>query len=332
MDRNGIASTRRRLMVLGGTAACIGPFARSAAAKGLPQGPLRIYVGYATGGGTDVLVRVIAEKLREQVQANIVIENRAGADGTLAVAAMKTVPTDGSVVLFAPTASTTDQVVTRKALPFDLDRDVMPITLAGTVSNVFAVSAKIGVSTLSEYTEWLKRNPDKQVFGTAAMGSRTHVFGAELGQAIGIPLQPIPYKGTGPMLTDIVGGHVPAGSGGLTSFLQHHRSGHVRILADSSEKRSVVAPDLPSIGELGHPKLAQEGFYAFYAPARTDPAVIEAWGVALRAVLAMPDLQKRLAELGLAARTSSPAEVSERQVRTIETYRQSLAAIGWKGE
>lgn len=301
-------------------------------AQGVPGGTLRIVIGYAPGGGTDVIVRQMADKLKDRLNANVLIENRPGASGMLAPVAMKTAPADGSVILFTPGVSTVEQKVTKKTIPFDLDHDLLPITLAGTVPTVYVVSAAIGVKTLAEYTAWIKANPKQANFGTAAMGSNTHFFGVELGQAIGQPLQPVAYKGTGPLLTDIMAGHVPAGCGGLTSFLQHHRSGKVNILAVSSPKRSGAAPDLPTVADLGYPKLASEGFYAFYAPARTPAAMIEMLNREIRAVIEAPEMRQKLLGLGLEAQTSTPAELRDYQNKAIVSFTASMKAAGIEPE
>jgi tripartite-type tricarboxylate transporter receptor subunit TctC len=298
--------TRRRVMVSagGGLSMLALGLPGRAVSQTVPGGTLRIVIGYAPGGGTDVIVRQMADKLKDRINANVLIENRPGASGMLAPVAMKTAPADGSVILFTPGVSTVEQKVTKKSIPFDLDQDLVPVTLAGTVPTVYVVSAAIGVKTLAEYTAWLKANPKLASFGTAAMGSNTHFFGVELGQAIGQPLQPVAYKGTGPLLTDIMAAHVPAGCGGLTSFLQHHRSGKVNILAVSSPKRSNAAPDLPTVADLGFPKLASEGFYAFYAPARTPAPVIDMLNREIRAVLEAPDMRQKLLGLGLESASS----------------------------
>ncbi len=326
------SSNRRKLLGAAGAAACIAPVRRAMAATPLPQAPLRIFVGYPVGGGSDVLLRVIVERLKERLNRNVLIENRAGASGVLAGAAMKTAPTDGSTILFAPSSATVAQMLTRKNMPFDLEKDLAPITLAGTVSAIFVVSSQIGVSTLAEDKEWLQTNPDKRDFGTAAMGSSTHFFGVELGQALGFKLDPVAYKGTGPLLTDLVGGHVPAGCGGITSFLQHHRSGSVRILVDSSPKRTAIAPELPSIAEVGHPELANEGFYAFYAPAKVEPGLIATWNTALRAVIEQPDIRQRLAEIGMVAATSTPEGLFTYQRGNIEAFAKSMKNVGYEPE
>jgi tripartite-type tricarboxylate transporter receptor subunit TctC len=325
---------RRRVLASlgGGLSALVTGLPGAASGQSVPGGNLRIVIGYAPGGGTDIMARHLADKLKDRLNVNVLIENRPGASGMLAPVAMKTAPSDGSVILFTPGVSTVEQKVTKKTIPFDLDHDIVPITLAGTVPTVYVVSSAIGVKTLAEYTVWLKANPKLASFGTAAMGSNTHFFGVELGQAIGQPLQPVAYKGTGPLLTDIMAGHVPAGCGGLTSFLQHHRSGKVNILAVSSPKRSGAAPDLPTVADLGYPKLASEGFYAFYAPARTPTPVIDMLNREIRAVLLSPEMRQKLLDLGLEVQTSTPAELREYQDKAIASFTVSMKAAGVEPE
>ena len=323
--------TRRRVLMGAGTAAWA-LATGSARAQALPAGPLKLLVGYAPGGGTDVIARIIADKLRERVGANVLIENRPGASGMMAAVALKSAPADGSVIMLAPSVSTVQQKVTRKTMPFDLERDLAPITLAGTVATVYVVSATTGVTSLAEYVQWLKKNPQKSNFGTAAMGSTTHFFGVEIGQAVGIPLDAVAYKGTGPLMTDLIAGHIPAGCGGLTSFLQHHQAGKVRILAISTARRAGAAPELPTIGELGYPALTSEGFYGFYAPARTGAAQIDAWNRVLRSALEQPDLRQRLEGLGLDVQTSTPAELIAYQAKSIVSFTASMKAAGFEPE
>ena len=323
---------RRQALLSAGTAAAGALAGQRALAQPLPAGPIRLLVGYAPGGGTDVIARFIADKLRDRLGASVLIENRPGASGMMAAVALKSAPADGSVILLAPSVSTVQQKVTRKTMPFDLDRDLAPITLAGTVATVYVVSATTGVGSLAEYVQWLRKNPQKANFGTAAMGSTTHFFGVEIGQAVGIPLDAVAYKGTGPLMTDLIAGHIPAGCGGLTSFLQHHQAGKVRILAVSTARRAGAAPDLPTIGELGYPTLTSEGFYGFYAPARTGAPQIEAWNKVLRSVLEQPDLRQRLEGLGLDVQTSTPAELIAYQAKSIVSFTASMKAAGFEPE
>lgn len=321
---------RKTLKVAGAATAAL--IAGPSLAQSLPGGTIRMLVGYPAGGGTDVMARIIAEKLKDQTGANVIVENRPGASGVLAGDVLRNSATDGSVIMYAPSAATIAQKVTKKEMPFDLEKDLATITMAGTVSTVFVVSPTIGVDNLAQYVEWLKKNPKRANFGSTAMGSSTHFFGVELGQAIGVPLEPVAYRGAGPLISDLAAGHAPAGCGGLTDFLQHHRGGKLKIIAISAPKRAPGAPDLPTIAELGYPQLSSEGWYGFYAPGKAGPEVIDAWNKALRAVLESKEMRERLVTLGLAVETSTPKEFAERQSRDIVSFRKSMEAAGYEPE
>lgn len=323
---------RRKALALAGGAAAAALVGRPAMSQSLPTGTIRMLVGYPAGGGTDVMGRILAEKLKERTGANVIVENRAGASGTLANETLKNAPADGSVILYAPSAATIAQTVTKKVLPYDLEKDLATVTLAGTVSTVFVVSPTIGVNSLPEYVEWLKKNPKRASFGSTAMGSSTHFFGVELGQAIGIPLEPVAYKGAGPLIADLSAGHAPAGCGGLTDFLTHHRGGKLKILAISAPKRASAAPDLPTISELGYPKLASEGFYGFYLPGKASAGIVNAWNKELRAVLETAEMKQRLVSLGLEVQTSTPKEFADYQSKALVQFASSMKAAGYQPE
>jgi len=310
-----------------GAAAAIG---RPAFAQSIPTGTIRMLVGYPAGGGTDVMGRIIAEKLKERTGANVIVENRAGASGTLANDTLKNAPADGSVILYAPSAATVAQTVTKKQLPYDLEKDLATVTLAGTVSTVFVVSPTIGVNTFAEYVEWLKKNPNRQTFGTTALGSFTHFFGVVAGREIGIPLEPVPYRGAAPLVADLQGGHIAAGCGGLTDFLEHHRAGKVKLIFTSGTKPATAAPDIPTATSLGYPKLQILGWYVFFAPAKLPAPLLDAWGSELKAVLAQPDIQKKLTELGLDVETSTPAEFTQRMGADLARWKTIIDSIGYK--
>ncbi len=225
--------TRRSTLALAGAAAARTARQRCARSRrGLPDKPLKILVGFPAGGGTDVMARFLAEPLKQRTGRNVLIDNKAGASGTIAVETLKNAPPDGTTIAYVPSA-TIVQKLTMESVPFDPLTDIQPITLAGTVQTAFCVSPTIGVNTLPEYIEWLKKNPTRQSFGTTAMGSFTHFFGVMAGREIGIPLEPVPYRGAAPLIADLQGGHIAAGCGGITDFLEHHRAGKVKVIFTS---------------------------------------------------------------------------------------------------
>jgi len=318
-----ISFNRRKALAAAGGAMAVAAAPRHALAQTLPTGTIRVLVGFPAGGGTDVMARIIAEKLKERLGINVLVENRAGASGTLANDTVAKGPADGSVILYAPSAATTAQKATKKSLPYDLDKDLAPITMAGTVATVFVVSPTIGAKTLPEYIEWLKKNPKRQNFGTTAMGSMTHFFGVMLGREIGIPLEPVAYKGSAPLVNDLSAGHAPAGCGGVADFLTHHRAGKLRIIAVGSEKPGEAAPELPTMAQLGYPKLTYEGFWGFYAPSRMSPGLVDAWNRELRLAMDTPEMRQKLLGVGLEPLSSTPAEMATRQ-RNLIAYMTGL--------
>ena len=323
---------RRKALILGGSALAAAAVSGPSLAQSLPTGTIRILVGFPAGGGSDVMARLIAEKLKERTGANIIIDNRPGNSGNLACEMLKNGPADGSVLMFGTSATTVAQRVTRKQLQYDVEKDLVAITLAGTVSVAYVVSATIGVRTLPEYIEWLKKNPRKQNFGTTAMGSMTHFFGVLMGQSIGVPLEPVAYKGAAPLISDLSAGHASAGCGGVSDFLTHHRGDKMRIIAISAPKRVIAAPDLPTIAELGHPKLSYEGFYGFYGPSRMSAGLVAAWNKELRTVLDSPDMRQRLLGVGLETESSTPTELFNRQSNLITYMTAMMKAAGVEPE
>lgn len=319
--------TRRTALTLAGAALAAPAVARADTA--LPDKTLKILVGFPAGGGSDVMARFIAEAIKQRTGRNIIIDNKAGASGTIAGEALKNSPPDGTTICYMPSA-TVVQKLTMASIPFDPQTDIAPITLAGTVQTAFCVSPTLGVSSLKEYIEWLKKNPTRNNFGTTALGSFTHFFGVMAGQAIGIPLEPVPYRGAAPLVADLQGGHVPAGCGGLTDFLEHHRAGKVKIIFTSGARRASSAPDIPTGSELGYPSLNILGWYVFFAPPKTPPALIEAWGTELRAVLKLPEIEKKMTEFGLDVETSTPEQVSRRMAADFKRWKEILDSIGYK--
>jgi len=302
------------------------------AAQSYPSKVIRFIVTYPPGGSSDVMARIIVEKLKEKTGLNVIVDNRPGNSGNLACEMLKNGPADGSMLMFGTSATTVAQRVTRKQLQYDVEKDLVTIGLAGTVSVAWMKRDAIGVKTFPEFVEWLKKNPKHQNFGATAMGSMTHFFGVMLGKELGIPLEPIAYKGAGPLIADVTAGHATAGCGGVSDFLTHHRADKMRIILISSPKRVASAPDLPTIAELGYPKLNYEGFYGFYGPSKMSPALVNAWNREVRAVLELPDPRQRLQGVGLDVQTSTPQELFTRQAN-LTTYMTSLMkAAGYEPE
>ncbi len=300
-----------------------------AQSTGLPEGTVRMLLGFPAGGGTDVMGRIIGEAIRQRTGRSVVIENKVGASGTIAGEALKNAAPDGLTISYIPSA-TIVQKFTLATIPFDPQTDFVPLTLAGTVQTAYCVSPTLGVNTLAEYIAWLKKNPTRHSFGTTALGSFTHFFGVMAGEAIGTPLEPIPYRGAAPLVADLQGGHIAAGCGGVTDFLEHQRAGKLKILFTSGLKPAQAAPELPTATSLGYPKLNILGWYVFFAPAKTPAPIVAAWNRELVAVLESAEVKKRLIDLGLDAETSTPEAAAARIDTDLKRWKGIIDGIGYK--
>lgn len=312
-------------------AALAAPLAASIRAQqtGLPDKPLKIVVGFPTGGGTDVVARLLAEPLKQRTGRNVIIENKAGTSGTIAAADLQNAPADGTTIAYVPSA-TIVQRLTMPGVPFDPLTDLAPITLAGTVQTAFRVSPTIGVGNLKKYVEWLKKNPTRASFGTTALGSFTHFFGVVAGKAAGIPLEPVPHRGAAPLVADLQGDHIAAGCGDLTDVLEHHRTGKVKVIFTSGFKPTASAPEIQTITQLGYPQLSILGWCVFFAPPRTPAPLIDAWGKELKAVLGISESRNRLVGLSLDVGTSTSAQVTERMTADLARWKTIIDSIGYK--
>lgn len=306
--------------------------AAGAGAQGvLPARGVRIAIGYPVGGGTDEMARVIAAALQRRLQRPVAIENRPGSAGTAVGEALKKGPTDGSLLGFMPTATLFGKLTT-KSFPFDPQTDIGPLTLVGTYATAFAVSRKLDVATLDGYGKWLRDTPrpaDRR-FGTTSLQSFSHYFGLMVGKALGQELEAVYLKGASPLVADVEQGKLPAAASGVTSLLQHHRGGRLRILVSSAAKRSRTAPDIPTVVELGYPSLELQNWYAFFGPAGLPPEVAAAWEHELRATIESGDVTGQLTRLGLDVETSSGEECARRLAADLARWQTILDTLGLK--
>ena len=318
----------RRFLLATGAAFAAPSIVRAQA--GIPHKPIRILVGYSSSGGSDSMVHVISGALQSQLSRNITIDYKPGPSGVAAGEVLKKSTPDGSVIAFIPSATMVGKLI-KTNFPFDPLTDLLPLTLAGTYPTSFAVSPKIEVSTLAEYIAWLKAGDATRArFGTTTPDSFTQYFGTMLGREIGVPLEAVPYNGARPLVADLEQGRIPAGTGGITSFLVPQRGGRLRILMTSAAKRSAIAPKVPTATELGFPKLVQTNWYAFFAPPGMQASLVAAWTAELRAVLESREVSEQLVQLGLTVETSTPAEMAARLASDFKEWKATLDLLGVK--
>jgi tripartite-type tricarboxylate transporter receptor subunit TctC len=262
---------------------------------------LRIVVPFPAGGGTDVLARIIADKLRGNYAPAVIVENRAGASGRTGVEAVKSAVADGTTLLFTPDFLMTVYPHSFRKLSYDPLRDFVPIALVARSALGIAAGPALpeAVKTAGDYVAWAKANPAKAFYADTSPGGTPHFAGVMLSQASGVKLTPVHYKGGAPALQDLVGGQVPVSINPLSELLPQLRSGRLRVLAVTSPQRSKFLPDVPTLSESGFPSIAFSSWLGFFAPARTPPDVVKRLANGVADATAWGDAQQAILKLGM---------------------------------
>ena len=293
------------------------------------EAPARILVGFPAGGSFDTIARVLADKLKVELNRPVVVENRAGAGGRIAVDVLKSSPADGSTVMLGPDALRSLYPYTFRKLNYDPARDLVPVATVSEFAFGLAVGSSPKVDTLADYVAWAKRNADRANYGIPARGAPHHFYGIVLGDAIGVKMVDVPFQGSAPMLTALMGGHISASIDVLSSLTEQHRAGKIRVLAVTSPQRDPQLPDVPTFAELGYAGISGVGFNAMYAPAGTPAPVVERWNKALAKVLAMPDVRERLVPMGFTPVGQSAQELAARGDASAKRWAPVIAKSGF---
>jgi tripartite-type tricarboxylate transporter receptor subunit TctC len=324
---------RRHLLGQYASAAMLSAVGLPARAQALENA--KIFVGFAAGGTVDVTARRLADKLRGVYAKNVVVENRTGAGGQLALAALKGSAADGASVVVTPMSMLGIYPATYKKLPYDPVADFIPVSMAVRFDFGFAVGPMVpaGVKTVPEFVAWCKANPKEASFGSPAAGSVPHFIGELFGSAAGIAeFRHVPYRGTQPAIADLMGGQVASVSGPIGEFLQHLPTGKVRLIATSGPVRNRFAPTTPTFVEQGLKDLVYDEWFGMFLPAKTPADVVKRLSDATRAALASPDVIEGLAQMGLEARGTTPDELALLLKKDTERWAPIVKRIGFTAE
>ncbi len=296
--------TGAALLVLGSGAA----WPQTAAAQGYPARPVRILVGFAPGGGTDIMARAVAAKLTESLKQQFIVENRPGANANIAAKLAAEAPADGYTLLFMSVAHIMSKPV-YKNLGYDIERDFTPITVVSQVSNVMAAHPSLPARTVKEVIALARAKPGELTYATSGVASPEHFAGELFKMMTKTNLLPVPYKGGGPIAIDLVAGQVMLSFSTMPPIIPHIRSGRVRAIAVTTEKRAAVLPDVPTIAETV-PGYAMSTWYGAVAPAKTPRDIVVKLSQEMLRALAAPEVKERLASLGADIVASSPEETA----------------------
>lgn len=318
--------SRRALLASAGSTFLALP---AAAQTGLPDRAIRIWVGFSPGGGADVVARAIAPDIQRRLGRPVTVENRPGAAGATMGDSLKKAAPDGATIGLLPSTTLMGRLTSPSTFPFDPLRDLTPLGIVGTYETALVVSPSIGVRTVAEYAQWVKDGPpERRRFGTAAPDTFSQYFAQLIAQQYDLSLDPVPLRGTGPLSADLSQGRLPAGCGGLASFVHQHRGGKLRILTTSGLVRNPVLPDVPTVVELGFPQLQLIDWYAFFAPAGLPPQLVEAWNRALHNAVEAPDTRDQLTQYGVVVGVTKPDECAVRLAADLDRWRTLLDMLG----
>jgi tripartite-type tricarboxylate transporter receptor subunit TctC len=285
--------------------------AASAIAQDYPSRPIKFIVPYPPGGGTDVVARIVNEPLATELGQPIIIDNRGGAAGNLGTDIVAKSPADGYTILFTLSSHTINPKLYEK-LPFDVERDFVPVSLVAMIPQILVVNPSVPITSIKELIAYAKANPGKLNYASVGIGSPAHIAGELFKLKTGVDMVHVPYKGGGPAVVDTIGGQVQLAFVSMPAALQHVKSGRLRAIAVTSAKRSVSAPEIPTIAESGVPDFVVDSWYGALAPAKTPPAVAAKLTAAFAKVLDDPQVKERLLAQGAEAARSSPAEFDRR--------------------
>ncbi|MCC2674312.1 MAG: Uncharacterized protein K0R58_1259 [Ramlibacter sp.] len=305
----------------------------SASAQELIQ-TLRIYVGYPPGGTTDAAARRMADGLRGIYAQNALVDNRPGAAGRIALGELRKASADGSVMVIQPEAVLTlVPIVDPKNATFRV-ADVAPVSSCAVLRHALAVGPMVpaSVKTVKDFLAWAKANPSLANYGTPGSNTPQRFLIAELSRDTGVTLNHIPYKGSAPGVTDMIGGQVAAMCSPIGDSLPHVAGGRLRVLAIASNRRSTLAPDVPTFAEQGFPKLVADETSGAVMPKGTPPEVLQRAAKAIAAVVAQPETAQVLSRLGLEPISATPEQYTRTLNENFARWEDRVKASGFKPE
>jgi tripartite-type tricarboxylate transporter receptor subunit TctC len=280
--------------LLVGIAACCSSFAQN-----YPSKPVRVIVPFAAGGGLDIVLRPLLQKMSESMHQQFVIDVRAGANGIIGTEIGAKAPADGYTLIGATTGSITINPSVYPKLPFDVNRDLVAVSNVGATSFVMVVHPSLNVQNVREFIALAKKHPGELTYGSPGIGGTNHLAAEYFLQQTGTTMVHVPYKGSQPLIADLIGGHVIMGFDSMMATMPQVRAGRLRAMGVAAARRSPVAPEVPTLAEAGGPALVIGSWYGLLAPAGTPREIIAKLNAEITKALAIPELRERYQSTGL---------------------------------
>lgn len=294
----------------------------------LPKGPITLVVPFAAGGATDVVSRLVAQKLGEQIQRTVVVENVGGGGGAIGAAKVARAVPDGNTLLMGTIATHVINPLSMEKLSYDARKDFSPVSLIATVPNVLLVNPSIDAKNVKELIALVKANPGKYSYGSSGVGTPPHLSGELFKSMAGLDMVHVPYKGGGPAMTDLLAGQIPILFDVLSGAASHIRAGSARALAVTTKERVASFPELPTVASAGLSGYETWTWNAIFGPAGMPQPMVDALSQALQAVVAQPEVQARLTELSATPVGSTPQQLDSLVKSEIEKWAAVIQSIG----
>jgi tripartite-type tricarboxylate transporter receptor subunit TctC len=329
MMNKATALTRRGFTLALAATVAAGTLATGpAAAQAFPTKPVTIIVPFAAGGTTDILARVIGEALKKELGQPVVIDNRAGAGGNIGGALAAKATADGHTLFMGTVGTHAINASLYKKMPFDHVKDFAPLTRVAMVPNLLVANPARPYNNVKELIAYAKANPGKVSFGSSGNGSSIHLSGELFNSMAKVDMIHVPYKGSAPAVTDLVGGQIDIMFDNMPSAIQHVRSGRLKALAVTTAKRSPELPNVPTIAEAGVPGYEATSWFGMFAPANTPAPVVAKLNAALVKVLSDAEVKKKLAEQGAEPYSEKPEQFAEFIRKETAKWSQVVKAAG----
>lgn len=291
---------------------------------------VKLLVGFPPGGGTDAIARILADKLKEPLGLQVIVENKAGAGGQIAAQALKAAPADGMTLFLSHDHTVSILPLVAKNPGFDPAKDFVAVGGFATFVNALALSGATPAKSLPEYVNWVRsQGASKGTVGVPAPASVPEFLVKMIGQKYALDLQAAPYRGSAPMMGDMLGNQIAAGTGSIPDFIENHKAGKIRVVAVMGNTRQAILPDVPTFAELGLPGFEDVPYYGLFAPAGTPSAMIDKLSAALAKVVALPEVRERLTAMGLTVEYMTPQQLTSREQAYSQTWARIIKSSGF---
>jgi len=305
-------------------------FSGALPAQGYPAKPIRVVVPYAPGGATDLTARLVGQKMQEAMKQNVLVDNRPGAGGVIGTDIVAKAAPDGYTVLIAVPAEIAILPHLQK-MPYNVARDLAPVSLAAVTPLILVVHPSLPVRSVKELIAFARARPGQLTYASAGTGGVQHLSGELLKVTMKLDMAHVPYKGAGPVMPDLIGGHVPMFFSGMPPAMPHVKAGKLRALAVTTTRRSPAAPDVPTMAEAGVPGFDISNWFAYFVPSGTRADVIVRLNSEVNRGLKQPDVREKLANVGAETVGTSPEELAKFVRSETEKFARLVKLSGAKG-